>query len=185
MKFKKISGLSSIEFQKEVKRRQSLSAKRTTAIKKQRTAIKIKIAIDILIRKKKLLTIKNLARYAKISTSTIRRHIKIIQLFTQKSTGFICSIRLIVQRAKRICTGNLNEPIMLFYQKNVFRKFSKKDINHRSNQNIRYLQPDIKLSIIYFILLFEIVKGVTNAKTYEGFLYQELQRVEVLLVMSI
>lgn len=121
MKFKKISGLSPVEFKKEVKRRQSLSAKRTTAIKKRRTSIKIKIAIDILIRKKKSLTIENLAKYAKLSTSTIRRYIKIIHLFTQKANGFIRSIRFIVQRAKRICTGELNEPILLFYQKNIFK----------------------------------------------------------------
>ncbi len=121
MKFKKISGLSPVEFKKEVKRRQSLSAKRTTAIKKRRTSIKIKLAIDILIRNKKSLTIENLAKCAKLSTSTIRRHIQIIHLFTQKSAGFIRSIRFIVQRAKRICTGELNEPILLFYQKNVFR----------------------------------------------------------------
>jgi hypothetical protein len=104
MKNKKIQNLSLKKYKAEVKKRQSRSAIRTTSIKKLKTASKIKIAIDILIRKKQKLSIENIAKETKKSLSTIRRHIKIVEIFTQKATCFIRSIRLIVQRAKRICT---------------------------------------------------------------------------------
>jgi len=97
MKFEKIRNLPLQEFKKEVKARQSKSAIRTTTIKKLKTSKKIKIAIDILIRKKATLSPKNIAKQAKISLSTVRRNIKIIQLFTQKAGGFIRSIRLIAE----------------------------------------------------------------------------------------
>ena len=102
--FKKIKNLSNSEFKKEVKTRQSKSAQRTTTIKKLKTASKIKIAIDALIRQKKLISHKNIAQQAKISLSTVRRNIKIIKLFTQKTCSVTRSIRLIVQRGKYICT---------------------------------------------------------------------------------
>lgn len=104
MKNTKIQNLSLKKYKAEVKKRQSRSATRTTSIKKLKTASKIKIAIDILIRKKQKLSIENIAKEAKKSPSTIRRYIKIVEIFTQKASGFIRSIRLIVQRAKRICT---------------------------------------------------------------------------------
>ena len=124
MKFPKINNLSTEEYKKEVKHRQSQSAKRTTTLKKQKTAIKIKVAIDKLLRKKKDLSIKNLAIYAKVSTSTIRRHIKIVTFFTQKTSGFIRSIRLIVQRVQRICTtcevvqycSSISERSLIYYK---------------------------------------------------------------------
>ena len=104
MKNPKINNLLPKEYVAEVKKRQSRSAIRTTSIKKLKTASKIKIAIDILIRKKQKLSIENIAKETKKSLSTIRRHIKIVEIFTQKASGFIRSIRLIVQREKRICT---------------------------------------------------------------------------------
>ncbi|WP_151899632.1 replication initiation protein [Sulfurimonas hydrogeniphila] len=101
MNNKKIYNLPPREYKEEVKRRQSRSAIRTSTIKKLKTATKIKIAIDQLIRKKLKLTIQNIANYANISSSTVRRNIKIVQIFIQKSTGFIRSIRLIVRRASQ------------------------------------------------------------------------------------
>jgi|GEM_PF-3089734 len=112
MKNPKIYNLSPKEYDTEVKKRQNKSAVRTTSIKKLKTASKIKIAIDILIRKKQKLNIENIAREAKKSPSTIRRHISIVEIFTEKASGFIRSIRFIVQRAKRICiTGQYAEAL--------------------------------------------------------------------------
>jgi len=124
MKNKKIRNLSPSEYAAEVKKRQSKSAERTSTIKKIKTSAKIKIALNILIRHKEELSIQNIAHQAKISPSTVRRYLKIVRIFTQKTKGFIRSIRLIVQRAKRICTRNNDykcycEP----YQKNIFQKF--------------------------------------------------------------
>ena len=104
MKNDKIRNLSPKRYAAEVKRRQSKSANRTTEIKRLKTSVKIKIAIDMLIRKKQKITIPNVAKESKKSQSTIRRYIKIVQIFTQKATNSIRSIRLIVQRAERICT---------------------------------------------------------------------------------
>ncbi len=104
MKFEKIKNLSKEEFKKEVKERQSKSAVRTTTIKKLKTSVKIKIAIDALLRQKKTISPHNIAIQAKISLSTVRRNVKIIKIFINKTGGFIRSIRLIVQRAKRIYT---------------------------------------------------------------------------------
>jgi hypothetical protein len=108
MKNKKMQNLSPREYIEEVKKRQSKSAYRTTDIKKLKTASKIKIAIDILIRKKQNLDLQNIAKESKKSLSTIRRYIKIVQIFTQKAFGSIRSIRLIVQRTKCICTKQYN-----------------------------------------------------------------------------
>jgi len=99
MNFDKIKNLSSEDFAKEVKKRQSKAASRTSLIKKQKTSIKIKIAIDFLMRHKKDLNFKNISKRAKISTSTVRRYTKIIKFFIKKTDGFIRSIRLIVRRA--------------------------------------------------------------------------------------
>jgi len=104
MKFKKMRNLSLSEYREEVRLRQSKSAKRTISIKKRKTAIKIKVAIDKLFRDKKSISVENLAKYAKVSASTIRRNQKIVHFFIQKAFGFIRSIRLIVQRAQRFCT---------------------------------------------------------------------------------
>ena len=104
MKFKKIKNLPPQEYVVEVKRRQSASAARTTMIKKQKTAIKIKVAIDRLIRESMPLSTKSIANYAKISASTIRRNQKLVSFFIQKASSFIRSIRLIVHRAQRLCT---------------------------------------------------------------------------------
>lgn len=61
MKFEKIKHLSSVEYKKELKDRQSKSASRTTTIKKLKTSAKIKIAIDALVRQRKTITPKNIA----------------------------------------------------------------------------------------------------------------------------
>ena len=124
MKNKKIRNLSPSEYAAEVKKRQSKSAERTSTIKKIKTSAKIKIALDTLIRHKEELSIQNIANQAKISPSTVRRYIKIVRIFTQKTKGFIRSIRLIVQRAKRICTEkNGLELYCQAYPKNIFQKF--------------------------------------------------------------
>jgi hypothetical protein len=115
--FKKIKNLTDEEFKKEVKVRQNKSAQRTTTIKKLKMAAKIKIAIDALLRQKKQISPKNISMQAKISLSTARRNIKIIKIFTQKTSGFIRSIRLIVQRAKRIrTTANLEHYNLIYNQ---------------------------------------------------------------------
>ena len=124
MKNKKIRNLSPSEYATEVKKRQSKSAERTSTIKKIKTSAKIKIALDILVRHKEELSIQNIAHQAKISPSTVRRYLKIVRIFTQKTKGFIRSIRLIVQRAKRICTEkNDIELYCQAYPKNIFQKF--------------------------------------------------------------
>ncbi len=117
MKFKKIRNLSPQKFKAEVKLRQSKSASRTTDIKRLKTTSQIKIAIDVLIRKKQKLNIQNIAKKSKKSPPTIRRHIKIVEIFIQNATGFIRSIRLIVQRAERVCTENKNCKIYAQYNK--------------------------------------------------------------------
>jgi len=124
MKFEKISNLSTEDFKKEVKIRQSKSAIRTTIIKKFKTATKIKIAIDSLLRQKKLITPQNISTQANISISTARRNIKIIKVFTQKVKGFSRSIRLIVQNAKQ-----------------VFTTINNKEIPLNKNSNLIYLLP--------------------------------------------
>lgn len=124
MKNEKIRNLSPSEYAAEVKKRQSKSAERTSTIKKIKTSAKIKVALDILIRKKEEVSIQNIANRAEISRSTVRRYIKIVRIFTKKATSFIRSIRLIVQRAKRICTEeNGYELYYRPYQKNIFQKF--------------------------------------------------------------
>ncbi len=124
MKNEKIRNLSPSEYAAEVKKRQSKSAERTSTIKKIKTSAKIKIALDILIRHKEELNIQNIAHQAKISPSTVRRYLKIVRIFTQKTKGFIRFIRLIVQRAKRLCTWkNYYELYYPFKQENIFQKF--------------------------------------------------------------
>lgn len=115
MKFKKIRNLTPQEYEVEVKLRQRKSASRTTDIKRLKTSSQIKIAIDVLIRKKQELSIQNIAKKSKKSVSTIRRYIKIVQLFIQNTNGFTRSIRLIVQRAKRICTKIINRKTCFQY----------------------------------------------------------------------
>ncbi len=131
MKNKKIRNLSPSEYAAEVKNRQSKAAKRTSAIKKIKTSAKIKIALDILIRHKEELNIQNIAHQAKISPSTVRRYLKIIRIFTRKTKGFIRSIRLIVQRAKRICTRK--DEYMCYcksYQKKHFPKVFRIEVRN-------------------------------------------------------
>ena len=112
MKNEKIRNLSPKKYAAEVKKRQSKSANRTTEIKRLKTSAKIKIAIDMLIRKKLKITIQNVAKESKKSPSTIRRYIKIVQISIQKATNSIRSIRLIGQRVERICT-EVYESILL------------------------------------------------------------------------
>ena len=126
MKNEKIRNLSPSEYAAEVKKRQSKSAERTSTIKKIKTSAKIKVALDILIRKKEELSIQNIANQAEISRSTVRRYIKIVRIFMNKATGFIRSIRLIVQRAERICTEeNLYEFYYPSKQNYLFIKKSR------------------------------------------------------------
>jgi hypothetical protein len=120
MKFEKIRNLSPLEYKEEVKQRQSKAAKRTIAIKKHKTVTKIKVAIDRLIREREPLNVKNLANYAKVSVSTIRRNQKIVNFFIINTSGFIRSIRLIVQRAELVCT----EYGMQFYWYSIKKEFN-------------------------------------------------------------
>lgn len=104
MKFEKIRASSKEEYLAEKKRRQSLSAKRTTDIKRLKTAKKIKLAVDYLTRKKEALTIENVAKFSKLSISTIKRNIRIIGFFTEKNIKFIRYIRVIAKRATTLAS---------------------------------------------------------------------------------
>jgi hypothetical protein len=95
MKFKKINNLTPEQYKEEVHHRQQQAAQRTQNIKKLRTALKIKVTIDTLLRSKIKLTYINISKQAKISIATVKRHAKIIKLFTQKARGIIRSIRVI------------------------------------------------------------------------------------------
>jgi len=100
MKFKKITNLSPVNYIKEVSRRQRASSTRTKDIKRIRTAAKIKVAINVLIRHKTKLTYINLAKQAEVSLSTVKRYSKIIKVLVQKLEGVISSIRVIVLEAE-------------------------------------------------------------------------------------
>jgi len=96
MKFKKINNLSSEDYKQEVKKRQKESAARTKDIKRIKTAVKIKVAISILLRNKIKLTYFNLAKQAKVSLSTVKRYSKIVKILGQKANSVTSSIRVIV-----------------------------------------------------------------------------------------
>ncbi len=104
MKFKKIANLSQASYGKEVLRRQKKSATRTKDIKRLRTAAKIKVATEVLLRHKTKLTYSNLAKQAQISLSTVKRYSKIIKLLSHKINGVIRSIRVIVLEAEERST---------------------------------------------------------------------------------
>jgi len=104
MNFKKISGLSSEEFKIETLKRKRAAANRTAAIKRNRTAIKIKVAIDYLVRHKEKATYRNIAAVSKMSLRTVKNYVSMIKLFKGNNSGAISSIKSIVQRVKRICT---------------------------------------------------------------------------------
>jgi hypothetical protein len=104
MKFKKIANLSQAKYIKEVSRRQSKSATRTKDIKRIRTAAKIKIAIEVLLRHKTKLTYSNIAKQAKVSPRTVKRYSKIVKILVQKVDGVISSIRVIVLEAEERST---------------------------------------------------------------------------------
>jgi hypothetical protein len=100
MGFKKIENLPHTEYIKEVVRRQKKSQARTKDIKRIRTASKIKVAIEVLLRKKIKLTYRNISKQAKISLSTAKRYSRIIKVLTTKSDGVVGSIRVIVLEAE-------------------------------------------------------------------------------------
>lgn len=104
MRYKKISNLSPVNYIKEVASRQAKSATRTADIKRLKTAIKIKVAVEVLIRHKIKLTYSNLAKQIQMSLSTVKRDSKIIKILCQKSDGVISSIRVIVLEAEERST---------------------------------------------------------------------------------
>ena len=95
MKMKKINGLNSTEFTKEVKARQRAAAERTKDIRRLRTAGRIKIAVKTLIRHKTKLTYTNIAKQAKIGLATVKRHAEIVKILVKKTNGIARYIRVI------------------------------------------------------------------------------------------
>jgi len=104
MKFKKIANMSPTNYIKEVSRRQSKSATRTKDIKRIKTAAKIKVAIEVVLRHKTKLTYENIAKQADISPRTVKRYSKIIKILVKKVDGVIRSIRVIVLEAEERST---------------------------------------------------------------------------------
>ena len=117
MRFKKITNLSQDNYTKEVSRRQKASSSRTKDIKRIRTAAKIKIAIEVLLRHKTKITYPNIVKQAKVSLSTVKRYSKIIKILGQKVDGVIRSIRVIVLEAEERST------YLLKYWNNTFVRY--------------------------------------------------------------
>ncbi|WP_428746108.1 replication initiation protein [Sulfurimonas sp.] len=119
MKFQKISNLSQEEYRKEVQNRQKKSSKRTQDIKRLRSAGKLKVAIETLLRKQIKLSYKNIAKQANLSLSTVKRQAKIIKLFIHNSNGVVRSIRVIAThgsvRATELLSG-CKKPTLLKYR---------------------------------------------------------------------
>jgi len=105
MKFKKIKNLSQDKYKIEVANRQSKSAGRTADIKRLKTAAKLKVTVESLLRQKIKLTYSNIAKHAKIALKTVKNHTKIVKFFTQKINGAISSIRVIALEAGGACTS--------------------------------------------------------------------------------
>lgn len=95
MGFARILNLSNDKFIKEVAKRQSKAAKRTTQLKVARTVRTIKVAIDHLRRKKLKITQSAIAKFTKRSLSTIKRYAALIRKILMKKNGLIRSIRVI------------------------------------------------------------------------------------------
>lgn len=95
MGFTKIRNLTNEKFLKEVAKRQSKAAKRTTQIKVARTVRTIKVAIAHLRRKKIRVTQLAIAKFTKRSLSTIKRYAGLIRKILAKNNGLIRSIRVI------------------------------------------------------------------------------------------
>lgn len=95
MGFTKIHALSKDQYRKEVAKRQSKAAKRTTQLKVIQTIRSIKVAIDYLTRKKFKITHAAIAKLTKRSLSTIKRYARLIRKFIAKKNGLIRSIRVI------------------------------------------------------------------------------------------
>jgi hypothetical protein len=100
MGFKKIKGLSRDEFSIELHRRQNKSAIRTANIKRHKTSIGIKVAIDKLVRLKQKVTYKNISKISNISLRTAKNYVKLVKFFTRRINGAISSIRVIVLRVE-------------------------------------------------------------------------------------
>lgn len=115
MGFKKITNLSQTDYKKEVKKRQIKSALRTKDIKLIKTASKIKVAVEVLLRNKTKLTYTNISKQAQLSLSTIKRHSKIVKILGQKVNGVISSLRLIVLDAEKRSTKHLKCCDEVFY----------------------------------------------------------------------
>lgn len=119
MKFKKIRNLSLINYRKEVTRRQSNSASRTKDIKRIKTAAKIKVALEILLRQQIKLTYSNIAKQANICTRTVNNYVKLVKFLIKKMHGAISSIRAIVLEAEERSTYPLKYWNVIFINKNI------------------------------------------------------------------
>lgn len=95
MGFTKIHSLPKDKYLKEVAKRQSKAAKRTTQLKVAQTVRTIKVAIDHLIRKKFKVTYSAIANFTQRSLSTIKRYARLIRKIIAKKNGLIRSIRVI------------------------------------------------------------------------------------------
>jgi hypothetical protein len=95
MRFAKLHHLSKEQYLKEVSKRQSKSAKRTTQLKVIQTIRSIKVAIDHLIRKKRKITNAAIVQFTKRSLSTIKRYAELVRKLIAKKNGLIRSIRVI------------------------------------------------------------------------------------------
>jgi hypothetical protein len=104
MKFKKIKNLTQEQYKNEVKDRQSKAAARTADIKRLKASARIRVIVEILLRKKIKLTYANIAKHAKMALRTVKNHTKIVKFFTQKINGAISSIRVIALGAGGACT---------------------------------------------------------------------------------
>lgn len=100
MEFSKIQGLTHEKYIKEIAKRQSKSAKRTTQLKVAQTIRTIKVAIDYLRRKKLKVTQLAIANFTKRSLSTIKRYAGLIRKILQKKNSLIRSIRVIASRGE-------------------------------------------------------------------------------------
>ena len=107
MGFKKIKGLSKDEFSLELHKRQNKSASRTASIKRHKTSVGIKVAIDKLVRLKQKVTYKNISKISNISLRTAKNYVKLVKFFTKRINGAISSIRVIVLRVEERNTNPL------------------------------------------------------------------------------
>lgn len=127
MKFKKITNLSQSDYKKEVVKRQKASSMRSADIKRLKTTGKIKVAVEVLMRKKIRLTYLHIAKQANISQRTVNRYARIVKILGQKADGVISSIRVIVLKVEE---RDLH-PLKYYYSVNFGKLKSHSQIQHK------------------------------------------------------